>query len=170
MNDNIINDSANKTISEKQEVLLNTNNNSINNVEQGQTVSNTNNIVNDVSIKVEEVGPDGKKPIIVDGMDITNLPVTELTEEIADKMTDEQASEYIKGFSVEEIEQFREVYGFVIQAPKMSEDELNARKEKRQGLIDGLNTKNSKSENEKEEASEPVKTVQTGNIVFGVRN
>ena len=57
-------------------------------------------IVNDVSIKVENADPNVvKKQIIVNGEDITYLPVEQLTEAIAEVKTDEQAEEYIKVFS-----------------------------------------------------------------------
>lgn len=130
-------------------------------------------IVNDVSIKVTELGAEGKKTIIVNGIDITNLPVSELTEELADEMTEEQAAEYIKGFTEEEVEAFREVYGFIITAPKMSEEEIKERTEKRASIISGISTPQAEKTTppvQEEVKEEAPKTTQTGNVIFGVRN
>ena len=129
-------------------------------------------IVNDVSIKVESADPNAvKKQIIVNGEDITYLPVEQLTEAMADLMTDEQAEEYIKGFSEEEIEKFREIYGFIIQAPKMTEEELAERDAKRQAMAGGLNGGAAKAAAAAQsQAAAPAKTEQTGAVIFGVRN
>ena len=138
------------------------------NAEAPQATNNS--IVNDVSIKVTEIGPEGKKQIIVNGQDITYLPVNQLTEELADAMTEEQAAEYIKGFNEEEIETFREVYGFIITAPKMSEEELNKRSEDRAALAGELSS--SSGENTEQPTTQPVeeKKEQTGSVIFGVKN
>ena len=129
-------------------------------------------IVNDVSIKVENADPNVvKKQIIVNGEDITYLPVEQLTEAMADLMTDEQAEEYIKGFSEEEIEKFREIYGFIIQAPKMTEEELAERDAKRQAMAGGLNGGAAKAAAAAQsQPAAPAKTEQTGAVIFGVRN
>lgn len=129
-------------------------------------------IVNDVSIKVENADPNVvKKQIIVNGEDITYLPVEQLTEAMADLMTDEQAEEYIKGFSEEEIEKFREIYGFIIQAPKMTEEELAERDAKRKAMAGGLNGGAAKAAAAAQsQPAAPAKTEQTGAVIFGVRN
>ena len=129
-------------------------------------------IVNDVSIKVENADPNVvKKQIIVNGEDITYLPVEQLTEAMADLMTDEQAEEYIKGFSEEEIEKFREIYGFIIQAPKMTEEELAERDAKRRAMAGGLNGGAAKAAAAAQsQPAAPAKTEQTGAVIFGVRN
>lgn len=134
------------------------------------STSPNNQIVNDVSIKVTELGPEGKKQIIVNGQDITYLPVNELTEELADQMTEEQAAEYIKGFNEEEIELFREVYGFIITAPKMSEEELNKRSENRAALAGELSSTNVEDKQEINEQPIEQKKEQTGSVIFGIKN
>ena len=137
-----------------------------------ETPAATSQIVNDVSIKVENADPNVvKKQIIVNGEDITYLPVEQLTEAMADLMTDEQAEEYIKGFSEEEIEKFREVYGFIIQAPKMTEEELAERDAKRRAMAGGLNGGAAKAAAAAQsQPAAPAKTEQTGAVIFGVRN
>ena len=137
-----------------------------------ETPAATSQIVNDVSIKVENADPNVvKKQIIVNGEDITYLPVEQLTEAMADLMTDEQAEEYIKGFSEEEIEKFREIYGFIIQAPKMTEEELAERDAKRRAMAGGLNGGAAKAAAAAQsQPAAPAKTEQTGAVIFGVRN
>lgn len=140
------------------------------NTETLTPVTDANQIVNDVSIKVTEVGPEGKKQIIVNGQDITNLPVDQLSEELADAMTEEQAAEYIKGFTEEQIETFREVYGFIITAPKMSEAELSKRSENRATLAGELSSTTSEGTQETQNQPTEQKKEQTGSIIFGARN
>ena len=137
-----------------------------------ETPAATSQIVNDVSIKVENADPNVvKKQIIVNGEDITYLPVEQLTEAMADLMTDEQAEEYIKGFSEEEIEKFREIYGFIIQAPKMTEEELAERDAKRRAMAGGLNGGAAKAAAAAQsQPAAPAKTEQPGAVIFGASN
>lgn len=177
-NINILNINGIPGIETNQNSMMNGQNQNVVSTQQNPTLGvnvgtspiPNNSIVNDVSIKVTELGPEGKKQIIVNGQDITYLPVNQLTEELADAMTEEQAAEYIKGFNEEEIELFREVYGFIITAPKMSEEELNKRSENRAALAGELSSNNVDAQQESVPQPVEQKREQTGSVIFGSKN
>ena len=109
-------------------------------------------------------------PIIVKGVDVRQYTVEDLPEELADEMTDEQADQFIIGLSEEAISLFNEKMGYIESMP-ISEEELKTRQEARESLTLSFNNTN---EGRPERAAEPapappVKTEQTGSVIFGQR-
>ena len=112
------------------------------------------------------------EPIIVNGVDVRQYSVEDLPEELVDEMDDDQAEKYIIGLSEEAIELFNEKMGYIESMP-ISEEELKARQEARESLTLSFN---STSERKTEAApapaaapAQPVKTEQTGSVIFGQR-
>ena len=108
-----------------------------------------------------------KPPIIVNGIDVSNISAYELDEDLIDEMTEEQADLYLEGKSEEEKAAFNEKNGFSVSMV-LSEEELAKRQAERAGLsINVGKPQTSKPEPSKEPTV--IKTEQTGSIIFGVK-
>lgn len=151
---------------------------------------NLNNIVVEQNVPVQPVTPQpvmpqtenippvapqpaaGREPIIVKGIDVSQYSAQDIPEDLVDEMSDEQADKYLALLTNEEdIQIFNEKYGYFESMP-MSEEELNERRAARDSmkLSFGGGEENRSSQPQAPVAeAQPVKTEQTGSVIFGER-
>lgn len=133
------------------------------NIENSQQVINQQTPVG----MTQSIPTQGSTPIIVNGVDVSQISAFELDEDLIDEMTEEQVDLYLAGKSKEEIDAFNEKNGFSISMV-LSDEELAKRQAERAGLaINVGRPQTSEPEPPKEPAV--VKTEQTGSIIFGVK-
>lgn len=115
----------------------------------------------------QPTAPQGRTPIIVNGVDVSQISAFELDEDLIDEMSEEQAELYLVGRSEEEIAAFNEKNGFSVSMV-LSDEELAKREAERAGL--SINVGRTTS-SEPAAPAEPtvVKTEQTGSVIFGVK-
>ena len=135
---------------------------------QANIINNQPNVVQQSPVgNVQSASVSGKTPIIVNGIDVSQISAFELDEDLIDEMTEEQVDLYLVGKSEAEIAAFNEKNGFSVSMV-LSDEELAKREAERAGLSINMGRTTS---NEPATTAEPavVKTEHTVSVIFGVK-
>ena len=108
-------------------------------------------------------------PIIVNGTDVSKLSVSDLSEDLADSMDDDQIDLYLKGKSPEDVSAFEDLAGIAHVSIPLYDEKIKERNDHRKAM--GINFGNPSANKVAEVPSTPtvVPTQQTGSVIFGVR-
>ena len=109
-------------------------------------------------------------PIIVNGVDVKNFPVSQITKEIATAMTDSQRESYLVGKTAQDRKDVNYLAGIAQFSMMLTDEERKKREAARNGGMGALDGTASTSvvENTPIDDSK-VPTQQTGSVIFGVR-